>query len=47
MSEKIKHQNLIKSKGDFAVDCSHAIFSEEELETLRKYGHWFMALTRG
>lgn len=47
MEEKIKHQNLIKSKGDFEVDCSHAIFSEEELDTLKKYGHWFMALTSG
>jgi hypothetical protein len=47
MSGKCQHQNLIKDKGEFQIDCSHAIFSEEELDTLKKYGHWFMALTSG
>ncbi|EAZ83056.1 DUF413 domain-containing protein [Algoriphagus machipongonensis] len=47
MKEITRHQNLIKRKGTFIVDCSHAIFSEEELDTLKKYGHWFMALTSG
>jgi len=47
MTEKTKHQDFLKRKGDFKIDCSHAIFSNEELDTLKKYGHWFMALTSG
>lgn len=47
MSEKRKHQDLIKRKGEFEIDCSHSIFNGEQLEILKKYGHWFMALYTG
>lgn len=47
MSNKEEHIRLIRVKGDFTVDCSHQIFSTEELETLRKFGHWFEALETG
>lgn len=41
------HLDYIKEHGEFHVDCSHAIFSTEEIEILQKYGHWFRALTDG
>lgn len=47
MSTKVEHLQLIRVKGDFTVDCSHKIFSTEELEILRQYGHWFKALETG
>jgi uncharacterized protein len=47
MTTKEEHIQYIKDHPGFVVDCSHAIFSIEELELLNKYGHWFMALTRG
>lgn len=47
MSSKEKHLKYITRCGPFKVDCSHEIFSPEELEILKKYGHWFHALTSG
>lgn len=47
MSTKREHLNLIQSRGRFKVDCSHAIFSNDEILLLEKYGHWFMALENG
>ena len=47
MTTKEEHLQFIKDNPDFVVDCSHTIFSIEELELLSNYGHWFMALTNG
>ena len=47
MSNKQEHQAFIEKKGKFIVDCSHAVFSTEEIELLEKYGHWFKALETG
>ena len=47
MDLKEQHLQLIKERGRFFVDCSHAIFSMEELKLLEKYGHWFKALQTG
>ena len=47
MSSKKKHLEYIKQKGSFVVDCSHAIFSDEEILFLEKYGHWLQALANG
>lgn len=33
--------------GLFNVDCSHEIFSKEELQILEKWGFWFSALVSG
>ena len=41
------HIAFISERGRFKVDCSHAIFSTEELEVLEKYGYWFQALING
>jgi len=47
MPTKQEHLDWIKAKGSFTVDCSHAIFTLEEIEILEKWGHWFRALTDG
>lgn len=48
MSTRKEHLEYIsETKGKFVVDCSHEIFTNEELEILVKYGHWFTALTAG
>jgi uncharacterized protein YifE (UPF0438 family) len=48
MSDNKKaHSDYMKAKGKFTVPCNHAIFSYEEMELLKKYGHWFEALTNG
>ena len=47
MSTLQDHKLYIKEKGDFIVDCSHAIFSRDELQDLKKYGHWYQALANG
>lgn len=44
---KEAHVKLISPKGKFKMDCSLAIFSNEEIEILEKYGHWFKALISG
>ncbi|MCR9171579.1 MAG: DUF413 domain-containing protein [bacterium] len=44
---KNDHLEFINSKGRFHVDCNHSIFSNEELETLEKFGYWFEALING
>lgn len=41
------HKEYIHSKGPFQMDCSLGIFSHEEIEVVKKYGHWFHALTSG
>lgn len=47
MSTKEEHLQLIRARGNFIVDCSHEIFSTEELEILQRYGYWFEALETG
>jgi len=47
MNTKEDHLNYIKVKGNFKVDCSHQIFTQEELKILEKFGHWFQALASG
>lgn len=47
MSNKQEHLAYWKSKGDFVIDCDLAIFSTEEIQILKRYGHWFRALTSG
>ncbi|ADR22668.1 hypothetical protein MATR_34860 [Marivirga tractuosa] len=44
---KDSHLKLITQKGRFKMDCSLAIFSNEERAILEKYGHWFKALISG
>lgn len=47
MNTKKEHIAYLKSKGTFCIDCNTIIFSEEEKEILKKYGHWFKALCDG
>lgn len=47
MDIKEEHLRYLRTKGEFTVDCSHVIFSLEEIEILQKYGHWFRALMNG
>jgi uncharacterized protein YifE (UPF0438 family) len=44
MSSKEKHQEFIMQKGPFKIDCNLAIFSNEEIGVLERWGHWFKAL---
>jgi uncharacterized protein YifE (UPF0438 family) len=44
---KSEHLAYLKNKGTFRVDCSHKIFSDDEIAILEKYGHWFQALETG
>lgn len=47
MSSQAEHLAYIKEKGSFPLECNPAIFSEEELQFLRHYGHWCRALEQG
>ena len=47
LNTKEAHLQYIRDKGEFLVDCSHYIFSSEEIEILQKFGYWFRALTDG
>lgn len=47
MSNKGEHLEYVAQKGLFNVDCSHEIFSYEELQILEKWDYWFMGLTSG
>ncbi|GET22713.1 DUF413 domain-containing protein [Prolixibacter denitrificans] len=47
MTDRRIHNDYISQKGPFVVDCNHAIFTEEELKILERWGHWFQALTDG
>lgn len=42
-----EHLEYIRSKGQFALNCSSEIFNCEQIEILEKYGHWFNALVDG
>lgn len=44
---KKDHLNYIKECGPFRIDCNRIIFSNDEIEILEKYGHWFAALEDG
>lgn len=46
-SPKQQHLKLLNEAGLFAVKCSHAIFSSEELDLLQQHGHWMQALANG
>lgn len=41
------HKNYLKQKGRFTIDCNNIIFSDEEIEIIEKYGHWFKAICNG
>lgn len=47
MTDKQQHVEFIKSKGNFQIDCKTNIFNIDEIEILKKYGHWFKALCDG
>lgn len=47
MLEKTNHLVYIREKGKFLIDCDLKIFLETEIFELKKYGHWFLALTNG
>jgi uncharacterized protein YifE (UPF0438 family) len=42
-----EHLNFLKTKGQFSIECSREIFNFEQIEILKKYGHWFKALVDG
>lgn len=46
-SQKAQHLSYLSDKGSFKIDCKVAIFGEDEIEILEKYGHWFKALISG
>lgn len=45
--KKEHHLEYLKRKGQFIVDVNPAIFSNEELTILKKYGNWFKGLCEG
>ena len=45
MSTRTEHSRLLLESGTFKINCSTSIFNNEEIEIIKKYGHWFMALT--
>tara|TARA_R110001606_G_scaffold152205_1_gene292897 strand:- start:525 stop:890 length:366 start_codon:yes stop_codon:yes gene_type:complete len=47
MKTKEEHIKYLKSKGEFKPICSLAIFSNKEIELLRKFGNWFIGLNNG
>lgn len=47
MDTKGEHLEYLSYKGRFTIDCSHEIFSPEEILVLEKWGHWFKALASG
>lgn len=47
VDHKSRHLAYIKEKGSFQINCSTKIFNPEEIEILKKYGHWFQALGDG
>lgn len=47
MTDKEKHIAFIKSNGTFQIDCKTIIFNMNEIEILKKHGHWFKALCNG
>lgn len=47
MSCKGDHLEYIAHRGLFHIDCDTKIFSQEELEIIEKWGHWFIALVSG
>ena len=47
MTIRNNHLSHIKLKGSFNIDCNRIIFSDEEIEILEKWGHWFEGLMSG
>ncbi|MDY2588201.1 DUF413 domain-containing protein [Winogradskyella aquimaris] len=47
MSLKSSHLNYLKVKGEFKIACSLRIFTQEEIELLKQFGHWFEGLANG
>lgn len=47
MNSKGEHLEFNAHKGLFHIDCDLKIFSQEEIEIIEKWGHWFMALVSG
>jgi uncharacterized protein YifE (UPF0438 family) len=44
---KKQHLEFINKKEPFKLRCKTMIFSDDQIELLEKYGHWFQALTDG
>ena len=42
-----EHLDYLRKKGPFPLNCSCEIFTNEQIELLKKYGYWFKALTEG
>ncbi|MBW1612893.1 MAG: DUF413 domain-containing protein [Deltaproteobacteria bacterium] len=47
MNTRKEHIEYIEVRGQFTIDCSTKIFSMEEIEILKKWGHWFTGLVSG
>jgi uncharacterized protein YifE (UPF0438 family)/predicted GIY-YIG superfamily endonuclease len=45
--KKKVHLTYIKKKGKFTPQCNLSTFTEQEIELLEEYGHWFNALCTG
>jgi uncharacterized protein YifE (UPF0438 family) len=43
-SQKQKHLSWLRQHGRFVIDCETDIFSEDEIELLEKWGHWYRGL---
>jgi hypothetical protein len=47
MDFKQKHLFYIQNRQPFKLKCKTVTFSNDQIEILEKYGHWFQALTEG
>lgn len=42
-----EHLIYLKDKGPYLIDCSREIFNNEQLNIIKRFGHWFHALVDG
>jgi hypothetical protein len=42
-----EHVAYLKEAGPYTMACSCEIFNNEQIEIIKKYGHWFTALVDG
>ena len=47
MGTKEQHLAYLREKGEFPVNINRKLFSDKDLQTLKKHGFWFMALEKG
>ncbi len=47
MRTKAGHLAYLNQKGTFDLEGDTAIFNNEEIEMLEKWGHWYKGLTDG